>query len=63
MQTNTVISTEQLAAKFLVKANTIRSAFCREGHYFGIKPTKLPNGRLVWPVSEAEVSSGLREAK
>lgn len=47
MQNN--LSTEELARAFLVKPETVRSSYCREGHYFGLRPTKLPNGRLLWP--------------
>lgn len=42
------ISTEQLAEKLCVKPNTIRTNLCLKGHVYGLKPTKLPNGRLLW---------------
>jgi hypothetical protein len=32
-----------------IKPQTIRAALCRHGHYYGIRPIKLPNGRLLWP--------------
>lgn len=44
----TRLSTEALAARFMVKPNTIRSALTRTGHYFNWRPEKLPNGRLAW---------------
>ena len=47
-QNATRLSTEALAAKFMVKPESIRSALCRKGHYFKWRPTKLPNGRLAW---------------
>ena len=59
---NNLISTEQLAAKFLVKPNTIRSAFCRDGHYLKLVPVKMANGRLGWP-SESLEQSHQQEAK
>jgi hypothetical protein len=27
---------------------TIRRSYCVNGHYLGLRPTKLPNGRLLW---------------
>ena len=42
-------STEQLAQLLHVKDGTIRRGLCLNGHYMGIKPVKLPNGRLIWP--------------
>lgn len=42
------LSTEDLAARFMVKPNSIRSALSRTGHYFNWRPEKLPNGRLAW---------------
>ena len=51
MQT-TALSTEELARTFLVKAESIRSAYCRNGHYQNLKPRKLPNGRLLWPAAD-----------
>jgi hypothetical protein len=38
-----------------VKAESVRSALCRFGHYFGIVPTKLKNGRLLWPAVQVTV--------
>lgn len=48
------ITTEQLAKRFLVKEPSIRSALCRHGHYHGLRPFKLPNGRLAWPADAVE---------
>ena len=45
--------TEAFAAVFAVKPASVRSRYCREGSYFGVKPHKLPNGRLLWPVDDA----------
>lgn len=42
------LSTEELAQRFMVKPESIRSALCRKGDYFGWRPVKLPNRRLVW---------------
>jgi len=43
------LSTRELAVCFRVEAQTIRRAYCVNGHYMGLKPLKLPNGRLLWP--------------
>lgn len=43
------ITTEQLAALLHLKPQSLRAALSREGHYFGLRPRKLPNGRLIWP--------------
>jgi hypothetical protein len=50
MQTQPVgFSTETLAAKAEMKAQSLRAAFCRDGHWCGIVPKKLPNKKLWWP--------------
>ncbi len=41
-------STEETAAEFKVEPNTIRTGLSRHGHYLGLRPVKLPNGRLLW---------------
>ena len=43
------ISTEAFAARNLVKPESVLSRLCRTGSYFGIRPVKLENGRLLWP--------------
>jgi hypothetical protein len=41
------------AAKLLgIKPQTLRAALSRKGHYFGVRPQHLPNGRLFWPEDE-----------
>jgi hypothetical protein len=30
-----------------IKPQTWRAAYCRNGHYLGMVPVKLPNGRLA----------------
>ena len=47
-------STEQAAAALHIKPQTLRAALCRDGHYFGIRPRKLPNRMLAWPVEAIE---------
>lgn len=47
------ISTEKLANIFGVKSQTIRRSLCIKGHYYGLTPVKMPNGRLMWRYNEA----------
>lgn len=48
------ISTEAMAARLLVEPQTPRASLCRNGHYMGLRPVKLPNGRLLWDAAEVE---------
>lgn len=43
------VSTDEFAAHNLVKPQSVRKRFSQTGEYFGVRPTKLPNGRLLWP--------------
>ena len=44
-----LLSTREIAIRFRVNPETIRRALCVDGHYMGLNPLKLPNGRLLWP--------------
>lgn len=48
------LSTEALAAGLGIKPQTLRANLCRNGHYFGIRPVKLPNRMLRWPADAIE---------
>ncbi|MEW6444514.1 MAG: DNA-binding protein [Thermodesulfobacteriota bacterium] len=48
------LSTAELAALAKVKPASIRVRLCQTGSYFGLRPQKLPNGRLVWPSDSLE---------
>ena len=48
------LSTEQAAAALHIKTQTLRAALCRHGHYFGIRPHKLPSRFLAWPAEGIE---------
>jgi hypothetical protein len=50
------LSAEQFAAKNHVKAPSVRSRICRFGHYFGVIPERLANGRLSFP--DVQVKKG-----
>lgn len=43
------IPTNIFADRFGVKGDTLRRNLCVNGHFLGLKPVKLPNGRLLWP--------------
>lgn len=47
-------STEALAEHLNIKPQTIRAGLCRDGHYLGLRPVKLPNRRLLWDVNALE---------
>lgn len=48
--------TTAVAAKALgVRQHTPISSYCRFGHWLGMKPIKLPNGRLLWPTSDIKM--------
>lgn len=49
------LTTEQLAEAIHGQPSSIRTRLCKTGSYYGIKPKKLPNGRLLWP-AEAVIS-------
>lgn len=57
------ISTEELASQLRLKPQSLRAALCRDGHYFGLRPRKLPNGRLLWPADAVERLTSLREVE
>lgn len=48
------LSTEQAAAALHVRPQTLRSAICRDGHYCGLRPVKLPNRMLAWPAAAVD---------
>lgn len=48
------IQTATLAQRIGYRSASIRTAVWRNGHFQGIKPFKLPNGRLLWPADAVE---------
>lgn len=49
------MSTRQLAeALGGLSAEGIRVRLCRTGSYHGLRPRKLPGGRLLWPEDSVE---------
>lgn len=53
-QSARTLSTEQAAAALHVRPQTLRSALCRDGHYAGVRPRKLPSRFLAWPAEEID---------
>ncbi|MFC4299594.1 hypothetical protein [Castellaniella ginsengisoli] len=43
------VGTKLFASKNLVKPQTVRKGYSINGAYLGVIPTKLANGRLLWP--------------
>ncbi|NWK44785.1 hypothetical protein [Ralstonia pickettii] len=57
------LSTEEFAAVLGVEPQSVRKRHSMDGHYQGIRPTKLPNRQLLWPADEVKrVLSGERLA-
>lgn len=48
------IQTSALAQRLGYKSASIRTAVWRKGHFNGIRPVKLPSGRLLWPADAVE---------
>ena len=48
------LTTEEAATCLRVKAQTLRAALCRDGHYLGIRPLRAPNRFLLWPAGEVQ---------
>jgi hypothetical protein len=57
------LSTEALAVLLLVREQTIRAGYCRDGHYLGLVPIKLPNRRLLWDADEVDALIAGRPVK
>ncbi len=51
-ETSSKLTTDELAERLRVKPQTIRGGLCRDGHYLGLHPVKLPNRRLLWDPAE-----------
>lgn len=47
------LTTREVAELGRYRRQSIAESLCRNGDFLGIKPTKLPSGRLLW--DEAEV--------
>lgn len=52
--TQTAYSTAEAAAALKLKPQTLRAAFCRDGHYLNARPAKAGNRFLKWNASEID---------
>ena len=48
------LTTEEFADQIGMKPESIRARLCRQGHFYGLRPIKLPNRRLLWPSDSTE---------
>ncbi|AFL76408.1 hypothetical protein Thivi_4617 [Thiocystis violascens DSM 198] len=48
-KTTPPLVTDAFATRLGVKAQSVRVRLCRTGSYYGVRPQKSPNGRLLWP--------------
>jgi len=48
------LDTLEAAERLRIKPQTIRRSLCLSGHYLGLRPTKLPNGRLLWDAAAVD---------
>ena len=49
-----LLDTAEAAGILRVRPQTLRHSLCLKGHYLGVVPVKLPNGRLLWPADELD---------
>lgn len=47
--TDYTLRTKEFAERNAIKAGSVLQRLNEHGHYFGITPLKLANGRLLWP--------------
>ena len=53
------LDTAEAAEVLRVRPQTLRHSLCLKGHYMGLRPVKLPNGRLLWEAAAvAALASG-----
>ena len=45
------LTTQELSRILRIQAGSVRRALCVHGHYHGLTPIRLPNGRLIWPIA------------
>ena len=53
-RTGAKVTTKEAAARLGAASQTPRASLCRLGHWMGMRPVKLPNGRLLWDAAEVE---------
>ena len=54
-------SSARAATVLGIKAHSLSTALYRNGHYCGVRPARLPNGRLLWPADQIDqLAAGTR---
>jgi hypothetical protein len=48
------MTTATLALALLLNEQSIRKRYSQTGSYFGLRPVKLPNGKLRWPADSID---------
>lgn len=48
------ITTEELASALSLRPQSIRKRYMETGSYHGVRPVKLPNRFLAWPMDAVE---------
>lgn len=48
------LTTSEAAERLGLKPATMRHNLCKKGHCMGLKPSKMPNGRLLWELADIE---------
>ena len=44
------LTTDELAEQLHIRPQSIRKRYSQTGAYFSVRPVKLPNRRLCWPI-------------
>lgn len=52
--TRQFITTEELASALSLRPQSIRKRYMETGSYHGVRPVKLPNRFLAWPLDAVE---------
>ncbi|WP_250501425.1 DNA-binding protein [Caballeronia sp. GAWG1-5s-s] len=52
------LTTDELAERLHVRAQSIYKRYRQTGAYYNLRPVKMPNGRLRWPLDAAEQWAG-----
>lgn len=52
------LTTAELAARLDINPHSIRQRLSDTGSYYNLRPVKMPNGRLRWPLDAAEQWAG-----
>lgn len=58
VEPETFITTETFAEKLSLNPQSIRKRYSQTGAYYGVRPIKMRNGRLLW--SESAVKNLIR---